>query len=203
MGGTHVLWGSCAHHNGNLVKDLIHFMAWRRTDNIEKSFGAILTSKKLLLIATRLFSIEVSFLFVVVSGNNNEKNMEAYEQIIRDTRRLLRQANKPVSDVIQQQLARLETSERVLRHIRLQNETYTHIETYQRVCIIFIDNIVLSTRAALISKVTHNMSQGKSDLSKILPQFGEVKGYLEELESKNKEIDPVMNQIEEMVSYLF
>ena len=129
--------------------------------------------------------------------------MEAYEQIIRDTRRLLRQANKPVSDVIQQQLARLETSERVLRHIRLQNETYTHIETYQRVCIIFIDNIVLSTRAALISKVTHNMSQGKSDLSKILPQFGEVKGYLEELESKNKEIDPVMNQIEEMVSYLF
>ena len=129
--------------------------------------------------------------------------MEAYEQIIKDTRQLLRQADKPVSDVIQQQLARLETLERVLRHIRRQKETYTHIETYQRVCIIFIDNIVLSTRAALISKVTHNMSQGRSDLSEVLPQFGEVKGNLEELKSKNNEIDPVMNQIEEMVSYLF
>ena len=129
--------------------------------------------------------------------------MEAYEQMIKDTRRWLREVEKLVSEVTQQQLARLETPERVLRHIRLQNETGTHDETYQRVFIIFIDNIVLNTRAALISKETHDMSQGRSDLSEILPKFGEIKGYLEELESKNNEIDRVRKQIEEMVSYLF
>ena len=127
--------------------------------------------------------------------------MEAYEQIIEDTRQLLREADKPVSDVIQQQLARLETLERVLRHIRRQKETYTHIETYQRVCIIFIDNIVLSTRAALIPEVTDNMSRGKSHLPEILQRkFEEIKGYLEKLQEKNNEIDLVINEIEEKVS---
>lgn len=125
--------------------------------------------------------------------------METYEQMIKDTRRWLREVEKIASEVTPQQLAKLETSERVLRHIRLQNETDTHNETYQRVFIIFTDNIIVSTRTALISKATHNMSQGKSDLPEILPKFGEIKGYLEELESKNKEIDRVMNQIEKML----
>ena len=48
MGGTPVLWCSFAHHDGNLVKDLMHFMARRKTDNIEKSFSAmILTLQKI------------------------------------------------------------------------------------------------------------------------------------------------------------
>lgn len=48
-----------------------------------------------------------------------------------------------------------------------------------------------------------NMSQGNSDSPEILPELREIKGYLKELESKNNEIDRVMKQIEEMVSYLF
>ncbi|XP_068722077.1 uncharacterized protein [Montipora capricornis] len=124
--------------------------------------------------------------------------MEAYEQMIKDTRRWLREVEKRASGVTPQQLARLETAERVLRRIRPQ-KTGTHNETYQRVCIMFIDDIILITRTALISKATHNMSQGKSDLPEILPKFGEIKGYLEQFESKNKEIDRVMNQIEEML----
>ncbi|XP_015773414.1 PREDICTED: uncharacterized protein LOC107351633 isoform X1 [Acropora digitifera] len=124
--------------------------------------------------------------------------METYEQMIKDTRQWLREADKVVSEVTQQQLARLETSERVLQHIRLQNETDTHNETYERICINFLDNIVLSTRVALISKATHNMSEGKSDLSEILPKIGEIGGYLQELESKKNEIDRVRKQIEEM-----
>ncbi|XP_067033087.1 uncharacterized protein [Acropora muricata] len=44
-----------------------------------------------------------------------------------------------------------------------------------------------------------NTSQRNSDLSEILPILGEIKGYLKELESKNNEIDRVMNQIEEML----
>ena len=204
MGGSPVLWGSFAHHVGNLVKHPMHFMGWRRTDNMEKRFSAIiLTSKKLPLITTRVFSTEVSSLFVVVSGNNTDKNMEAREQMIKDVRRWLTKVDNLASEVSQRQLARLETSERVLRHIRLQNETDTHNDTYHGICEIFLDNIVLSTRAALISKETHNMSQQKSAPSEILPIVGEIKGYLKELESKNNEIDRVMNQIEEMVSYLF
>ena len=171
---------------------------------MEKRFSAIiLTSKKLPHITIRVFSTEVSFLFVVVSGNNIEKNMEAHEQIIRDMRRWLREVDNLASEGTQRQLARLETSERVLRRIRLQNETDTHNETYQGICNIFLDNIVLSTCTALISKETDNMSQQKSAPSEILPILGEIKGYLKELESKNNEIDRVMNQIEELVSYLF
>ena len=203
MGGTPVLWGSFAHHDGNLIKDLMHFMAWRRTDNIEKSFSAmILTLKKLSLFTNRLFSVEVSFLFIVVSGDNTEKNMEAYEQVIKDTRGWLREVCKLASEVYQQQLARLEAPERVLQHIKLQNEPDTRNETYQRVFRIIIENIVLSTREALISKATHNIRQGKSDLSEILPKFGEIEGYLEELKSKNNEIGRAINQIKQMVSYL-
>ena len=123
--------------------------------------------------------------------------------MIQATRRWLREVENLASEFTQQQLDRLETSERILGHIRQQNETGTPNETYQRVFIIFIDNVILSTRAALISKATNNMSKGKSDLSEILPKFGEIKGYLEEFESKNKELDRVMNQINEMVSYLF
>ena len=171
---------------------------------MKKRFSAIiLTSKKLPLITSRVFSTEVSFLFVVVSGNNTEKNMEAHEQMIRDMRRWLTEADNLASEVTKRQLARLDTSERVLRHIRLQNKTDTHNETYQEICDIFLDNIVLSTRAALISKETDNMSQEKSAPSEILPVVGEIKDYLKDLESKNNEIDRVMNQIEEMVSYLF
>ena len=98
----------------------------------------------------------------------------------------------------------MKSLERVLGHIRLQNETYTHNETYQRVCIIFIDNIVFSTRAALIPEVTDNMSRGKSRLPEILQQkVEEIKGYLEKLQDESNEIDPVINEIEEKVSYLF
>ena len=71
------------------------------------------------------------------------------------------------------------------------------------VCIIFLENIVLTTHTALISKATDEMSQVKSDLSELLPKFAEIRGYLEGLESKNNEIDRVMKQITEMVSYLF
>lgn len=171
---------------------------------MEKRFSAIiLTSKKLPHITIRVFSTEVSFLFVVVSGNNTEKNMEALEQMIRDIRRWLKKVGNRASEVSQRQLARLDTSERVLRHIRPQNKTDTHNETYQGICGIFLGNIVRSTRAALISKDADNMSQQKSAPSEILPIIGEIKGYLKELESKNNEIDRVMNQIEEMVSYLF
>ena len=171
---------------------------------MEKRFSAIIfTSKKLPLITTRVFSTEVSFLFVFVSGNNTEKNMEEQEKMIRDMRRWLTEADKLASEVTKRQLARLDTSERVLRHIRPQNKTDTHNETYQGICGIFLGNIVLSTRAALISKETDNMSQEKSDPSEILPIVGEIKDYLKDLDSKNNEIDRVMNQIEEMVSYLF
>ena len=129
--------------------------------------------------------------------------MEAHEKIIRDMRQWLKEAVKLDYEVTQRQLARLETSERVLRHISLQNGTDTHDEIYQGICEIFLDNIVLSTRAALISKETHNMSQEKSAPSEILPIVGEIKGYLKELERKNNEIDRLMNQIEKMVSYFF
>ena len=47
------------------------------------------------------------------------------------------------------------------------------------------------------------MNQGKSDLSEKLAILREINDYLEKLESKNNEIERVMNQIEEMVSYLF
>ena len=107
---------------------------------MEKRFSAIIfTSKKLPLITTRVFSTEVSFLFVFVSGNNTEKNMEEQEKMIRDMRRWLTEADKLASEVTKLQLARLKTLERVLGHIRLQNETDSHNETYQRVCIIFMD----------------------------------------------------------------
>ena len=57
--------------------------------------------------------------------------------------------------------------------------------------------------APVKQQLDSNMSQGKSDPSEILPMLGEMKGYLEELESINNKIDRVMKQIEEMVSYLF
>ncbi|XP_015773413.1 PREDICTED: uncharacterized protein LOC107351632 [Acropora digitifera] len=125
--------------------------------------------------------------------------MEAQEKMIRDMRRWLTEADKLASEVTKRQLARLDTSERVLRHLRPQNRTDAHNETYQEICGILLDNIVLRTRAALISKETDNMSQEKSAPSEILPIVGEIKGYLKELESKNNEIDRVMNQIEEML----
>ena len=57
--------------------------------------------------------------------------------------------------------------------------------------------------ALVKQQLDSNMSQGKSDPSEILPMLGEIKGYLEELESNNNDIDRVINQIKEMVSYLF
>ena len=146
----------------------------------------------------------MSFLLVVVSGNNTEKNMEAYEQMIKDMRRWLSEGEKLDLKVFKTQLARLEFSERLLGHIRLQNETGTHNETYQRVCVTIIVNIVITTHVALISKVTDDMSQEKSDISKTMqPMVEEIKGYLEKLEGKNNEIDAVMKEIEKKVSYLF
>ena len=53
-------------------------------------------------------SLEVSFLLLVVSGNNTEKNMEAYDQMIKDTKKWLGEVDKLVSEVAQQQLIRLE-----------------------------------------------------------------------------------------------
>lgn len=125
--------------------------------------------------------------------------MEALEQMIRDIRRWLKKVGNRDSEVSQRQLARLDTSERVLRHIRPQNKTDTHNETYQGICGIFLGNIVRSTRVALISKETDNKSQEKSDTSEKLPIVGEIKDYLKDLESKNNEIDRVMNQIKEML----
>lgn len=130
--------------------------------------------------------------------------METYDLMIKDTRRWLGEVDKFASEVTQQQLARLETSERVLRHIILQNETDTHNNTYQRVCITFLDNVVLNTGKALISKVTDDMSQGKSHLPEILkPKNEEIKGYLRKLEGKNDELSLVINEIEEEVGYYF
>ena len=130
--------------------------------------------------------------------------MEAYEQIIEDMRRWLRKADMLASEVTRQQLARLETSERILRHIRLQNETDTHNETYQRVCITFQNNIFLTTRTALMSKQIDNMRQGESDFPEILqPKHEEIKGYLRKLAGKIGEIDVVINKIEEKVSFFF
>ena len=48
------------------------------------------------------------------------------------------------------------------------------------------------------------MSQGKSDFPAILqPKLRQLKGYLEYLEDKNKDIDGGIKQIEEKVRYLF
>ena len=143
----------------------------------------------------------MSFLFVVVSVNIAEEKMEAYEQLIKEMGRWLRDVEKLASEVTKLQLARFKTLERVLGHIRLQNETDSHNETYQRVCIIFMDCIVLIIRTALISEVTGTMSRRKSDLPEILqPKVEEIEGYLNTLQDKNKEIDLVINEIEETVS---
>ena len=144
----------------------------------------------------------MSFLLLVVSGNNTEEKMEAYDQMIKDTRRWLGEVDKLTSEVKQQQLARLETSQRVLQHIILQNETDTHNKTYERVCITFLDNIVLITSAALISKATDNMSEEKSHFPEILkPKNKAIKDYLQELKGKFDEIDLVINEIDEEVGY--
>ncbi|XP_044173903.1 uncharacterized protein LOC114967645 isoform X2 [Acropora millepora] len=93
-------------------------------------------------------------------------------------------------EVAKQLLARAETAERVLRQI----------VPYHRACTIFMGNFLLGIGTALISKVVRSMSSGKSDIPQILqPKIREIKGYLKELESKNNEIDRVMNQIEEMI----
>lgn len=124
--------------------------------------------------------------------------MEPYDQMIKDTRRWLGEVDKFASEVTQQQLARLETLERVLRYIILRNETDTHSKTYESVCITFLGNIVLNTGTALISKATDDMSQGKSHFPEILkPKHEEVKGYLRKLEGKIGEIDLVINEIDQ------
>ena len=146
----------------------------------------------------------MSFLLLVVSGNNTEKNMEAYDQVIKNTRRWLEEVDKLACEVTQQQLARLETSERVLRHIILQNETDTRNETYESVCITFLDNIVLISGTALISKATDSISQEKSHFPETLkPKHEEIKGYLRKLEGKIGEIDLVINEIDEEVGFFF
>jgi len=123
--------------------------------------------------------------------------MEAYELLIKDTRRWLSEVEKLDPKSIKNQLARLEISERVLGQIRLQSETGTHNETYQRVCSTFMDNILIITHAALISKATEDLSQGKSDILKTMqPMVEEIKGYLEKLGGKNNGIDLVMKEIE-------
>ena len=130
--------------------------------------------------------------------------MEAYDQMIKDTRRWLEEVDKFASEVTQQQLARLETPERVVRHIILQNETDTHNKTYQRICITFLDNIVLNTGTALISKATDSISQKKSQFpERLKPKNEEIKSYLRKLEGKNGEIDLVINEIDEEVGYFF
>ena len=148
--------------------------------------------------------MKVSFLFVVVSGNNTEKNMEAIDRLIKDIRWWLGKVWKPDSEDTIRQLALLKTSERVLRHIRKrQNETGT--VTYERVCITFAGNVIFTASTALISKATDNVSQGKSDIPRITQpgrKAEEVKGYLQKLKEKMKEIDRVINEIERMVSYL-
>ena len=146
----------------------------------------------------------MSFLFVDVSENNTEKNMEAFEEMIKDTIRWLGEVEKLASEVTKQQLARLENLERVLWYIGLQKEKDTHNETYQKVCIIFLENIILVTRAAVISKARDHMSQGKSDLPEILQvKDNEMKSYLENVEGKIDEINDVIKEIAEKASYFF
>ncbi|XP_015773419.1 PREDICTED: uncharacterized protein LOC107351633 isoform X3 [Acropora digitifera] len=92
-------------------------------------------------------------------------------------------------EVTEQLLARAETAERVLRQIL----------PYQRAYTIFMGNFLLGIGTALISKVVRSMSPGKSDIPQILqPNIREIKVYLKKLEDINKEIDRVMNQIEEI-----
>ncbi|XP_044173905.1 uncharacterized protein LOC114958401 [Acropora millepora] len=122
----------------------------------------------------------------------------ACDQLIKDTRRWLEEVDKLACEVTQQQRARLETSERVLRHMILQNETDTHNETYESACITFLDNIVLISGTALISKATDSISQEKSHFPEILkPKHEEIKGYLRKLEGKIGEIDLVINEIDQ------
>lgn len=55
-----------------------------------------------------------------------------------------------------------------------------------------------------MSKEIDNMHQGESDFPEILqPKHEEIKGYLRKLEGKIGEIDVVINEIEEKVSYFF
>ena len=145
----------------------------------------------------------MSFLFAVVAGNNTENNMEALEDLIKYIRRWLEEVGKLGSEVTQELLARLATSERVLRHIIPQNPTDTH-NTLRMVCESFIKDVVLSACRALISKAVHHMSQEESDLPKRLqPKVGEIKSYLDDVQGKYDEIYPLLNEIEENVSYLF
>lgn len=130
--------------------------------------------------------------------------MEALEDLIKYMRRWLEEVGKLGSEVTQELLARLATSERVLRHTIPQNPTDTHNAIYQMVCESFIKDVVLSACTALISKAVHHMSQEKSDLPKILqPKVGEIMSYLEDVEGKYNEINPLLNEIKENVSYLF
>ncbi|XP_015748123.1 PREDICTED: uncharacterized protein LOC107327918 [Acropora digitifera] len=124
--------------------------------------------------------------------------MEALEDLIKYMRRWLEEVGKLGSEVTQELLARLATSERVLRHTIPQNPTDTHNAIYQMVCESFIKDVVLSACTALISKAVHHMSQEKSDLPKILqPKVGEIMSYLEDVEGKYNEINPLLNEIKE------
>lgn len=124
--------------------------------------------------------------------------MEPLERLITYIRRWLEKVDKLSSEVTQQLLARLATSEQVLRHTISQNPTDTHNAIYQMVCKSFIKDVVLSACTALISKEVHHMSQERSDLPRILqPKVGEIKSYLEEVGGKYNEINPLLNEIEQ------
>lgn len=118
--------------------------------------------------------------------------MDLHEQVVNCITKWLADVGKLGFTVTKQLLARLETWERVLLNMRPQNWTY------RRACAIFIDSIVPRLWTDLISKGTHPMRQGKSDLPAILqPKLRQLKGYLENLEDKNKEIDSGIQEIEE------
>ena len=121
-------------------------------------------------------SIEASFLFVVVSGNNTEKNREAYEQRIKDARRWLGEIDGRASEVTKQQLAKLHTLEQLFQESKTKTDS-----------------------TGLISKATD-----RSDLPETLqPKNEEINGYLRKLKAKRDEVDEVLKETEEQVSYLF
>ena len=137
-------------------------------------------------------------MFVVVSGNNTEKNMEAKEPVVKFVTQWLADVAELGFEVTEKLPASLKTWDRFLWNMRPQDVIY------QSACAIFKECIIPSIWTALVSKGIHYMSQEKSDFPAILqPKFGKFKRDLAKLEIKIKEISDVISEIEGKVRYLF
>lgn len=149
--------------------------------------------------STRLLSMELSFLFVVVLGNNTEKNMETLNPVVNNYAQWLAYAAKLGFNFYYEQLLPIfKTWDRVLSHMRPQDKIY------QMGCAIFKRCIEPMIWTALASTGVDCKSQGKSEFPAILqPMFTQFKGYLANLDAITNEIVSVINEIEGKVRYLF